>query len=102
MDSIIDHDHYRLKILGLPKVHGGRYIEVSFTAFFEDDNEEVGTLTEWFDIQQPKKLIQFLAAIGQPYSEEKKFNISPMRWRNGECDVLVLLKEWQDEAGQTK
>lgn len=100
MDSIIDPDNYRLKILGLPKVMSGRYIEVPFTVF--SDDEEFGVLTEWFDVHQPKKLIHFLMAIGQPWSETEKFNISPSRWRNAECDVLVLLKEWQDEKGQTK
>jgi len=101
MDSIIDPDNYRLKILGLPKVISGRYIEVPLTVFDEDE-EEVGTITEWFDIRQPKKLIQFLAAIGQPHSETERFNVTPIRWRNAGCDVLVKLKEWQDEKGQTK
>lgn len=100
MDSIIDPDIYRLKVLGLPKVQGGHYIEVPFTVFDSDD-EEVGTLTEWFDIKQPKKLIQFLQAIGQPWSETERFDITPARWRNTECEVRVQLKEWSD-AGVTK
>ena len=99
--SIIDPDSYRLKVLGLPKVNGGRYVEVNLGVFSSDD-EEMGTVTEWFDIKQPKKLIRFLEAIGQPWSETEKFNISPVRWRNAKCDVLVVRKEWQDEAGQTK
>src|SRR5271165_2792012 len=96
-DLFIDPDNYRLKILGLPKAVSGRYIEVPFTVFYDD--EEVGTLTEWFDIKQPKKLMNFLEAIGQPYSETERFTIHPSRWRNAECDVLVLLKEWQDGKG---
>jgi hypothetical protein len=99
-DSIIDPDNYRLKVLGFPKVQGGRYVEVPFTVFYDD--EEVGTITEWFDVRQPKKLMNFLEAIGQPHSETERFAINPSRWRNTECDVLVLLKEWQDEKGQTQ
>jgi hypothetical protein len=100
MGSIIHPDTYRLKVLGLPNVRSGRYVEVPFTVV--SDDEEVGTLTEWFDVRQPKKLICFLQAINQPYSETERFNINPSRWRHAECDVLVLLKEWQDVQGQTK
>jgi|SRR5271166_603763 len=99
-DSIIDPDNYRVKVLGLPVVRGGRYIEVTFSVFHDD--EEVGTITEWFDIRQPKKLINLLTAIGQPFSETERFNVSPSRCRNAECNVLVLLKEWQDEKGETQ
>ena len=74
-DSIIDPDNYRVKVLGLPMVRGGRYVEVHVFA----DDEEIGTITEWFDVRQPKKLIHFLMAIGQPYSETERFNIHPSR-----------------------
>jgi len=97
---IVDPDNYRVKVASLPRVSRGRYIDVQFSVFYDD--EEVGTINEWFDVEQPKKLINFLEAIGQPHSTTERFNITPSRWHNAECDVLVLLKEWQDETGQTK
>jgi len=33
-----------------------------------------------FDIKKPRKLMHFLRAIGQSYSEEKDFNIIPAAW----------------------
>jgi hypothetical protein len=99
--TIVDPDMYRVKVLGLPRAVAGRYIDVQLT-ILSDDDEEVGVLHEFFDSKQPKKLISFLQAIGQPYSETEPFNITPSRWREKECDVLVLLKKWQDEKGQIR
>jgi len=94
--KIIDPDQYRLRVLGLPKIHAGRYVEVSFTLFDECDEFEVGTFNEWFDIERPRKLMSFLEAIGQPYSETKKFEVRPSRWHNVECGATLLLKRWRD------
>jgi hypothetical protein len=98
--TIIDPADYRVRVRGLPRITSGRYIDVQLTVFSTDD-EEVGIINEFFDIKQPKKLINFFQAIGLPYAETEPFNIMPSRWRGKECDVLVLLKEWQNEKGQT-
>jgi hypothetical protein len=88
-----------VKVLSLPHVSAQRrYITVPLTVMF--DGEEIGVLNERFDIRQPRKLIRFLAAIGQPYSETERFKISPLRWRNTQCNICCVLKEWQDANGQ--
>ncbi len=100
--AIVDPDHYRVKVVGLSRITMGRYIDVQLTIVSDDDEEEVRTINEFFDIKQPKKLLNFLVAIDQPHSETEPFNIYPARWRGKECEVLVLLKEWQDEKGQLR
>jgi hypothetical protein len=100
LDNTIDPGEYLVKVLGLPLVKVGRYINVSLTVMF--DGEEIGVLNEFFDIKQPRKLIRFLAAIGQPYSETERFNISTLRWRNAQCNIYCVLKEWETADGQRR
>jgi hypothetical protein len=98
LDDIVDPGDYLAKVFGLPHMNAGRYIKVPLTVMF--DGEKIGVLNEFFDIKQPRKLIRFLEAIGQPCSETERFKVSTMRWRNAECHISCVLKVWQDANGE--
>ena len=100
LDDTVDPGDYLVKVLGLPLVNAGRYINVQLCVLF--DGEEIAVLNEFFDIRRPRKLIRFLAAIGQPWSETDRFNVFPLRWRNAQCSICCVLKEWETANGQRK
>ena len=95
-------DDYRFTVSSLPAVINGRLIKVTFTAYLDmkDDEEPSGTHVEWFDIKQPKKLLWFLKAIKEPYSDTEKFSITPYRWHRKSCHVVLHLKTWIDSNNQ--
>jgi hypothetical protein len=99
-NDIVDPGDYLAKVLGLPQVKAGRYIPVQLCVLL--NGEEIGVLNEFFDIRRPRKLIRFLAAIGQPYSETERFKLSAMRWRNAQCNIRCVLKKWETADGQCK
>jgi hypothetical protein len=100
LEEIVDPGDYLVKVLGLPLVNAGRYIDVQLCVLF--DGEEIAVLKEFFDIRRPRKLIRFLAAIGQPCSETQRFNITTLHWRNAQCNIRCVLKEWETADGQRK
>jgi len=100
LDDTVDPGDYLVKVLGLPIVKAGRYIDVQLCVLL--DGEEIGVLDEFFDIRRPRKLIRFLAAIGQPWSETQRFNITTLRWRNAQCNIRCVLKEWETADGRRK
>jgi hypothetical protein len=96
-------DYYEFEVSSLPEVIKGTLVKVTFTAYLDikDDGEKQGSYTEWFDIQQPRKLLRFLEAIGEPYSEDEKFQITPSRWFHKTCLVKLHLKTWIDQDDQS-
>jgi hypothetical protein len=102
--NTLEPDEYRFEVSSLPEVVQGKLIKVTFTAYLdmEENEEPSGTYIEWFAIQQPRKLLRFLEAIGESYSEDEKFQITPSRWFRKSCNVRLHLKTWIDQVDQTR
>jgi len=100
LDDTVDPGDYLVKVLGLPLVNADRYIDVQLCVLF--DGEEIAVLNEFFDIRRPRKLIRFLAAIREAWSETERFDVSPRRWRNARCNIRCVLKEWESADGRRK
>jgi hypothetical protein len=95
-------DDYLFTVFSLPEVIKGHLIKVTFIAYLDmkDGEESSGTYIEWFDIKQPKKLLCFLKAIGEPHSDTEKFSITPSHWYRKSCNVCLRLKTWIDQNNQ--
>jgi hypothetical protein len=59
-------------------------------------------LNEYFDVKAPRKLIEFLDAIGEFFSLDEPFQISPRRWFGKVCTIETVLKRWTTAEGQNR
>jgi DNA polymerase II large subunit len=77
--EVVDPGEYPAKVNVFPDIRANRYISVQLQ-ILDEDKSVLTNLEVQFDIKKPRKLMHFLRAIGQSYSEEKDFNIIPAAW----------------------
>lgn len=99
--EVVDPGEYPAKGSVFPDIRANRYVSVQLQ-ILDEDKSVLTNLEVQFDIKKPRKLMHFLRAIGQSYSEEKDFNIIPAAWKGKECRVRLVTTEFRKEGEELK